>query len=76
MRKPGRNLRHSRSRFDFLLMTRRCPVVIERAIECGDAHHGFARIYCDAWGTTGCIIGKTAPRMRTMVPGVAMTGWP
>ena len=22
--------------------------VIERFIECGDPHHGFARIYCDA----------------------------
>ncbi len=24
--------------------------VIERFIECGDPHHGFARIYCDACG--------------------------
>jgi len=24
--------------------------VIERFIRCGDPHHGFARIYCDACG--------------------------
>ena len=24
--------------------------MIERFIECGDPHHGFARIYCDACG--------------------------
>ncbi len=24
--------------------------VIERFMECGDPHHGFARIYCDACG--------------------------
>jgi hypothetical protein len=24
--------------------------VIDRFLECGDPHHGFARIYCDACG--------------------------